>query len=318
MAEDSILSSTGPSEPAAEPAPVLEPTAEAAPSSGNWREGLPENLQDEAVFKDIPDVSTLAKAYQDAQSFIGRSIRIPTDDANEETWTDFRERLKKVPGVGELPTSESDAETWSSFYSKMGRPETPEDYKVQQTADGDFEAEKEILSVFHDAGLTNDQAAKIMNWMSDGTERMSQELSDIRGQAINGLRTEWGQAFDTKVNDAKKAISAFGGQELADEITNAGLGDSPLMIKAFAEIGSQLSESVAENIGGQQGFSMTPTAALDQIADIMANASHPYNDETHPNHATELERMSRLYQAAYPSSDKEPDYFEQRLSGQPS
>ena len=53
--------------------------------------------------------------------------------------------------------------------------------------------------------------------------------------------------------------------------------------------------------------------AREQINEILVNPAHPYNDDSHPNHSAEVNRVSQLYQTVYGTGD-EPDMFEQKFA----
>lgn len=293
-------------EPTETTAPAVESTA-----SGTWRESLPEDLREVGSLKDIPDVATLAKAYTDAQSFIGRSVRIPGEDASEDVWSDFKGKLTKVPGIAQVPTEDSSPEDWAAFYGQMGRPEESTGYNVGESSDPDTDAA--ILEQFHKVGLSNNQATAMMEWMRSGNEQVDAQYTKAREEAVGELKTEWGDAYDNKIADARNALRTYGGDALIQELDESGLGNSPALIRAFAGVGANLAEAGPIGDGGQRAFAMTPSEALEQISEVLGNASHPYNDQTHPSHDQAVQRMSTLYQAAYPT-EGEPDAFATRFS----
>lgn len=294
---------------------LTQETAAPAPE-GNWRDSLPDDLRSAGSLKDIPDVPTLAKAYNDAQSYIGRSVRIPGDDAGDEVWSDFKNKLTQVPGIGVIPTQESSEDDWSHFYKSMGRPDTVEDYNISRPegAIENPEAEAGILAKLHELGLNNTQASGLINWMNDGVTAAGNQGEESQQQALNSLQQDWGQAFESKMQDAKNALSTYGGNELVDELNATGLGNNVALIRAFAEVGKGLAENPAMNMGDQRNARTTPAEAREQINEIISNPAHPYNDEAHPNHRVEVDRVSKLYQAVYGTGD-EPDLFEQRFAG---
>jgi len=292
---------------------MAEETTLTSESTTNWRDALPDDIKESGALQDIKDINTLAKSYVDAQSFIGRSIRIPGDDASDDVKNDFREKLTKVPGVGYIPTSESSEEEWGQFYGTLGRPDTADDYKMPQRDDlaGDPDVDKRLLGEMHKLGLTNNQATGLMGYLNDGQANMQANIAANMESASNTLKEEWGQAYDRKLQEARNALQAYAEPEFVEMLNSTGLGDSPHMIKAFAKIGENLSEDVAKNLGeGAQG-GMTPAEAIQQIADIRGNSNHPFNDPSNPSHNHEAERMAQLYQAAYGANDADPDMFEQ-------
>ena len=290
--------------------PVIEDT-----SGGTWRESLSEGLRNAGALRDIPDIETLAKAYTDAQSYVGGSIRIPTPDSTEETWKDFVEKIGTVEGVGFVPTSESEDWEWDNHFNTLGRPETVEDYKIERPeyALENPDAEAGLLAKAHELGLNSKQASGLVNWMNDGLVNMGRQGEVSQEQAVSALQTEWGQAFDAKINDAKNAVTAYGGDDLVNELNASGLGNNVALVKAFAEIGKGLSENPAMNMGDQKNARQTPAEAREQINEIVANPDHPYNDDGHPNHRYEVDRVSKLYQTVYGTGD-EPDMFEQKFA----
>ena len=44
----------------------------------DWRDSLPQEMRDSPVIKDIPDLGTLVKNYENTKSMVGNSIRLPT------------------------------------------------------------------------------------------------------------------------------------------------------------------------------------------------------------------------------------------------
>jgi len=289
-------------------------TAVEETANGTWRESLPDDLKEAGSLKDMPDVGTLAKAYVDAQSYIGRSTRIPTEDASKEVWDDFRGKLTQVKGVGMIPTDESSSEEWSDFYTRMGRPNEPGEYKIDRPegSEGNADIEMGLMIKAHELGLSNTQVSGLINWMNEGLSAAGSESSNVHEEALSSLKSDWGKAFDTKIKDARAAIATYGGDDLVRELNETGLGNNINLVKAFAEVGKGLGEDGAMNTGGSGNFKTTPAEALEQINQILGNASHPYNDDRHPQHNAEVDRVSRLYQAAYPSSDAETE-FSKRL-----
>ena len=299
----------------AESESILTQEQSAPAPEGNWRDSLPDDLRSAGSLKDIPDIPTLAKAYNDAQSYIGRSVRIPGEDASDDTWGEFKDKLVQVPGIGVIPTPESSEEDWGHFYNSMGRPETPDDYDIKRPegVDENPEAESGMRDIMHKLGLSNQQATGLVNWMNEGLVQVGEQGRATQEEALSNLKQDWGQAFDTKMNDAKNALSTYGGDSLVEELNATGLGNSVPLIRAFAEIGKGLSENPAMNMGDQRNAQTTPAEAREQINEILANPAHPYNDDSHPNHSAEVNRVSLLYQTVYGTGD-EPDMFEQKFA----
>jgi len=71
-----------------------------AEGAKDWREELPEELRAEPMFKDVPDVATLAKVARDLKAYQGRSLALPADDADEAARKEFEAKLvEKAPAI---------------------------------------------------------------------------------------------------------------------------------------------------------------------------------------------------------------------------
>ncbi|MCP4974481.1 MAG: hypothetical protein GY914_12575 [Prochlorococcus sp.] len=295
---------------------LTQETPQESTSGGTWRESLPEDLRESGSLKDIPDIPTLAKAYNDAQSYIGRSIRIPGEDAGEDTWNDFNAKLMDVPGMARVPTEDSTQEDWTAFYNTMGRPEAAADYRIER-AEGmqPSEAEGPLLEKLHELGLNSSQASGLVNWMNQGVNVVNEDGERSQAEAISSLKDDWGQAFDSKLKDAKAALQVYGDESLVNELNATGLGNNVQLIRAFAEIGKGFSEDPAIAAGESKSMGMTPAEARSQIDEIQGNPGHAYFDDANPGHQAAVERMQKLYQSAYVSDEtQEPDAFERRFA----
>ena len=115
----------------------------------------------------------------------------------------------------------------------------------------------------------------------------------------NELKKEYGTAFDEKVGLARRAVRAFGSEELTGLLDESGLGNHPEMIRAFAKIGAELSSGQqfkdAETSGA---FGMTPEDAQAEIARIRANPA--LMDKSNPENKILNDRMTQLYELAHP------------------
>ncbi len=270
-----------------------EAVAEVA--SESWHSGLSEEYRGNESLSQIPDLNTLAKSYLDAQQYAGGSIRIPGEDASTDDWTAFNSKLTaKVPTLLNLPSDESEAR--NAMYSRLGRPDTAQGYKVEG-ADPDF------LEWAHENGLST---AQVKAWQ-ENTAAQGQEADDANDQQMQDsddlLRKEWGHAYDAKLAQAKNAVLAYADQDTKDFLLESGLANNPNMIKLMAGIGATLTEDESAGLQSNNRFSLSPSEAMERIGEVRRNAEHPYNVANHPQHRAELEKMEKLYNQAYPEID---------------
>ena len=271
---------------AASPAPAADAGA-AAPANGKpaapvaFAETLPEAIRGEAAFADIKSLDDLAKSYLNAQKLIG----VPKD------------KLLRLPDA-------PDAAEWGDVWNRLGRPESPDKYDLK-TPDGiqeDPAFKNGFLSRAHEAGLNGRQAAQLFDWyIGEATTRMSAAQAEARQRAdsqIAALKTEWGTAFDQKLETAKLALAHYGGEDLAKYLNETGLGNDPRVARMFARMGEQLREDGVIGRGGPAGNFLSPAEAQQQINKLSADPafSKAYLDKRHPGHADAVARMQQLYE----------------------
>lgn len=278
------------------PAPAAASPAAATPAAPvSFAETLPEGIRNEAAFRDIKDLEGLAKSYLGATRMIGGR---PQD-------------LVKIPGP-------DDADGWTQVYDRLGRPKTPGDYKLPEVklpegAAVDETLKTGFLAKAHEAGLTERQASALYAWYNEtaGAGMQAQQAASLASQqaAIDGLKQEWGAAFDQKLHFAKAAIQHYGGEELVAQLNTirtadgTPLGDSPVLAKLFANLGANLAEDgVVGKSGGGGGFTevLSPAEARQEIAALQTDKAflNAYTKRNAPGHAEAVAKMQRLYQFA--------------------
>ena len=108
----------------------------------DWRSSIPEEIRGHRSLESMKDVGSLAKSYVNAQSMIGADkVAIPGRHATD---------VDCVP-----------------VWDKLGRPEAPEGYELENNPGEGLEPNADMLNWFkgaaHNAGLTPGQAQKLLN-----------------------------------------------------------------------------------------------------------------------------------------------------------
>lgn len=102
----------------------------------------------------------------------------------------------------------------------------------------------ELKVLAHEFHLSNTAAQKIVNhFVEKFTEafRVGEEYRlEQRAKTLAVLKKEWKGDFAANEELARRAISRFGGVEMAQEIAEAGFADHPSMIKIFYGIGKAM------------------------------------------------------------------------------
>ncbi|MFZ1975809.1 MAG: hypothetical protein WAU89_23405 [Candidatus Acidiferrales bacterium] len=193
------------------------------------------------------------------------------------------EKLLGVPKneLVRMPKADAKPEEWDTFYNTVGRPATPDDYKLEVPMGDDGDFAKAIAPILHKAGITGTQA-KILNtaWnelMADTLTAGEQQTQQQSQADILNLKREWGNSYDRRVEMGQRAIRQFGSElggtpdEQRDELLKLEnyLGGSAKMIRLFAAIGSKLGESGFVEGDRTPGFEgITPAAAQARLDEL--------------------------------------------------
>jgi len=257
-----------------------------------FAEQLPEDIRGEAVFKDVKDLATLAKGYHGAQKLLG----VPKDQ------------------LLRLPTDPSDAKQWDPLYKAIGRPEKPTDYKVT-TPDGkplDPTFQESLYTVAHENGVSQKALEKLTHWIierGNGVTKAQGEAAALATKtAVDGLKTEWGAAYDQKINEGQSAVAHLDnelklGGKLTEELNKTGLGNSPAIAKVFQHFAASLKEDgKLEGRGGGDSDLKSPAEALQEINSLTSEPTFKaaYFDKRNPGHAAAVQRIYALRQLAHP------------------
>jgi hypothetical protein len=263
-----------------EAAPMMETPSEVA-SGGSGNEFLnmiPEELRQHPSISPIKDVENLARSYVNAQRLIGADkIALPVNPTDED--------LDRI-------------------YDRLGRPESPSEYGI--SVDGNVITEElaaDYADIAHKLRLTPDQAKGVLDYYKSTVEQSgaaSLEAAEVaKEQTVESLRSEWGRAFDQKVEAAAQVAQEFGNPDMFNITLADGskLGDNAEFIKAFAKIADFRQTVTSEDTVAEMSQSnvMTPASAQAEIDAIMGDKTHVYWDRKNPvGRQKAVERMQHL------------------------
>lgn len=251
-----------------------------------WRDTLPDDLKNEPSLQVFADVGTLAKSYVHAAKSIGA------------------DKIVK-------PSKHATPDDWKKVFKELGVPEE-KDYKLEFAEEEKGQIDEKFTEFFKQIAakeqLFPDKAKKILMEsakfikQADVDRQAAQKADQLK--ALEGLKTEWGAAYDVKTKQATLAFEKFGKDipDLKSFLESSGFGNHPAVIKMFAAAGETLKEGAMISRvpdGGSGAF--TPSQALQKANDILGgDHSHPYWDTLHPNHKNAVKEMEDLYKMAYP------------------
>lgn len=273
-------------------------------STSSFLDALPEDLRGNESLKDFKDVAGLAKSYVSAKSMLGSSIRIPGEDASDEARQEFYEKLQSIPGVTRLPDMDN-PEAMADLFNKLGRPESPDKYNVELPEELGINSEmySEFAKIAYEAGLTQEQVNKVMGFEVGRLKAEAEHMTEQREAAVAALKQAWGADYDNRLAGAKEAVKAYREKypEFVDELVNGPAGNNPALLAMLSELGRSFQEQGL--IGkGTVNYGVSPDEANEKINEIMSNRAHAYHNPDDPGHDAAVDKMRKLYNAAYPDS----------------
>jgi hypothetical protein len=273
---------------------TFEPGYSPEDAKKDWRQ---EYGIEGAQFQKFESPADLAKSYSELEAYRGQSIRIPTEEASEEAWKEFNDKLAaKVPNLVHLPEGNPN----DDLYQRLGRPESPDKYDFAEVPgyESEGDSESEFRRIAHEAGLSNKQADRVHNWLASNISRESIESNEAMQAELGKLKSEWGAAYDTKISQAQAAVNMIESTVpgFKDYLDASGNGNDPMFIRMAAALAEQFGEK--GNIPARPTGVMTPDEARMKISDIRSNPKHPYNNEFDPAHASAKKHVMGLYKLA--------------------
>ena len=208
---------------------------------------------------------------------------------------------EKVP----VPKDANDREGWDRYKKAFKIPEKPEGYaledaKIPDSMKGMTFDKGKFAEVVHKFNLTPEQAKGLWNeygQLSMGAYNKAIEAHSAKmTEIVNGLRAEWGDAYDANVDLGQTVINKFAGnKEEADLLTNAFLKD-PLAIKFLAKIGNNFAENKIGEFSMKR-FAKSPDEAQAEIDSIRRDPNHPFNNEkvSAAEHQRAVDYLLNLY-----------------------
>lgn len=218
--------------------------------------------------------------------------------------------LEKVMGKPRLPMPE---DTWgekeySEFYQKLGRPESPDAYKLEGLPEEVAFAEeekKQLLTTLHQSGLNNKQANSVMKAIADREVNLSKSVDnkfqESETKARESLQKEWGDKFENNLRLASSTLNQLTDPDTASQLEQMA-GNNPAFIKLLAEVGTKFMQEDSAFKGQLQSNSFTsPVAARGEIEQLKADPLFitQLMTKTDPGHKLATDKWTNLHKLAY-------------------
>lgn len=211
----------------------------------NWYDSFDQDLKGYVESKGFKDPASVTQSYRELEKTFG----VP------------KERILKLP-------EKSDDPAWNEIYGRLGRPEKPEEYKIE----GDEKTVKWAQERFHKLGFTRTQAetfVKEWNDLQGNTvkEQQDQFTKQVETQRVE-LQKEWGQAYEQNIAQAKQAVSTLGLSTETIDALETQMGFSGVM-KFIHNLGTKVGEDSFVSTNSTNGFGkLSPAAAQAKIESL--------------------------------------------------
>lgn len=230
--------------------------------------------------------------------------------------------LEKFHGVPpeqllKLPKDMADEKAMGEVYTRLGRPETPEEYQFKapdslKDIKIDEGRMKFANGISHKLGLNKAQhnalVAATLEYENGIMSEAQKDVGRIQTEQMESLKKEWGDAYPERESLGRRAVRTFlpGTPEqketLADAIEGA-LGTA-ITMKLFANIGAKLGEDkIHEGDSGGRPFGYTPEQAKADMATLMIELKDPTNKERLTSYnqgkGKDYDTMQRLQRIAH-------------------
>lgn len=159
----------------------------------------------------------------------------------------------KADGAVKLPAKDAKPEDVQAFFEGLGKPKTVDGYTLKASDGADTKA---FRAMAFDANLTDEQATAVYKAL----EKQGKELFSERNKALAkqfaetdaALRKEYGTKYSEKMTLLKRAMGTFGGKEIQQKLSAAGLSADPDFVRMFIRLGEMSAESgtVAQGANG--------------------------------------------------------------------
>jgi hypothetical protein len=240
-----------------------------------------ESLKNDPALQDFKSVDDLAKSFISTKALVGKKgVILPGDGAKDEEW--------------------------NPVWDALGRPTSPDGYKLPsvQMKDGvklDEESIKDFRAYAHKHGIPQRHFEKVMEYRFNQQVKQAQDAeksgTEARQAGETAMRQEFGAKYDENMANFKAIVKALGKDlELPDDPSQY----DQRLVRLVARAASHMSEGTIGEFGMQKGGALTPEEAKAQISKIRGDKDHPHNVLNHPEHKKAVDEMSKLYVMANP------------------
>lgn len=253
------------------------PSATTTTNPNDWTAGLPDEMRGFVQNKGWKDPQSALASYQNLEKAIGAP----------------RERVMVLPEKADDPA-------WGDVYKRLGVPEKADGYKLPDGIDPSVAGV--MTDLLHKANIPASAGEKFLGGMREyfanqvgaANEKFGQE-SEVQ---FNQLKEAWGDQFDARIEDARRASSGLGLSEQEHDALERVVG-TKRMLSMLQSIGEMMGEQKFRGAGGagqgRSDFGYTPEQAKARIGELQRDSGWVKKYASGDVEARkELERLNRI------------------------
>ena len=208
--------------------------------------------------------------------------------------------LEKLVGGEKLPIPKdsNDKAAWDVVHRALGKPESPEGYGLDKIEGLDKTFAGEAAKAFHDLGLSPKQAQALVEFQTNGVkarmEAAENEFQQTRQLDVNGMKKDWGNQFEPKVEMGRRAATQFGLDDAALESLERAMGTRKAS-EFLVKVGESFAEAPMVHAQAPAPQAMTPETAKVELARLMKDPVWTKkNYDGDPAARAEMQRLIRI------------------------
>ncbi len=270
----------------------------------SWQDKYPEDMRKLDVFKNSADEETLVKRLAEGQTYMGQSIRIPSEEAGDEARAEFYKKLQtKVPGLVPAPDWTSE-ETIKDAYRNLGALKDDEEFSLPDVEGSELHTESvtHFSKIAKDINLNQAQFDAIVKGMHERQIAQDQAAKEDRKTLV----TKWGAAHDQKMDAITVFMAKTDAPPSLQKVTDFADSATLLWLNNLVSAVNQDKLTLVNDRNSSKTVAVTPEEATLKIAEIRNNPKHPYHHANDPSHAAAKSRIRQLYIYADPDNATKP------------
>lgn len=169
-------------------------------------------------------------------------VKVKGWDKPEKVLKSYKDLESSMGSRVKMPTPESSAEEIRAFYQKTGCPENPDGYEIPKVEGAENfrneNIEKSLKQIAHAEGVSKQAFESIVKGYYD---QLAMDTKASREQGEQTLRQELGAKYDEEMTIARRFADQCS-DEFRELLDSSGLGNSPIFVKEFINLGKKIME----------------------------------------------------------------------------